>query len=1224
MFMRLILTAIVLLFAFQADSAIIYVNNQIFPSGDGTSWASAYTFLHEAIDNASPNDEIWVAAGIHAPAFGDLNDDGFLLPEGLKIFGGFSGTETVRNQRDWAKNITKMSGNPGVIGQQNYFRTLLNLEGVDIVVDGFTIYNTYSQTLGVGYTTAGVLRATSTNPVSAIFRHCIFEENISGYSAISWDFNGDLEFIDCVFLNNISGNNHLIEVQSDHDLRIENCSFTGNTAVGTNVGVAGNTANLSTVEIYNSIIYGNEMSISLPAHATGSHILIDQPYSGTGISNIFSGDPMFAGPNDQRLKIGSAAIDAGDDSFVTAGKDLGGLSRVYGQSVDLGAYEKYYRGRIYVDVDAAGSNDGTSWLNAYSDLNDALLNASEEDSIWIAEGTYKPNLLDRYASFELPLGVSLFGGFDGTETSLSQRDWESKKTTLSGNIGNLNDSTDNSFHVVTLVQQIAHHIYQVSLDGLIIRGGYAFDPNGPIGADYTLHSGGGCRFQGPDYSTKVVTTLSNCVITENDAASDGGGVLIITPLNLINCRFVNNTATQGAAMKADYTLYMEGSVLFNNTAEFDVLALYGQDVQIVNSTFIENTSSDPTINLNPGNLINSNGSCLIQNCLFYDNYIASNKFFDSPTSLVNCIVQSEYTLTGITATDCIYEIPTFISTANGDYRLCLNSVGIDAGEAYPLLSTQDINGTDRVIGAGIDIGAFETDENDKFRIYVDKDATGNNNGKSWANAYTDLQDALNSVECMAEIWVAQGLYKPTATNDRDIAFEMPSDTRVFGGFDGTETARTQRNWAVNKTIFSGAIGNQTDVTDNSKKLIHIADAGSQVLIDGFEFRRAYSTEGEGYIGGAIQCEEGDLSLRHCDFNLNTGFAASALAMSMGTAVLDNCLFYDNHVAEGGQISSIISPVHIDIRNSTFSKNSHDDQAGHEVHVFAGSTGSAFNTIFWDNINFENVSGPLLDHCIIQGGGTGNLVLDIAPLFSDASVNDFTLLPESPGIDIGLDSPALDFDLANNPALQGILPDLGCYEASSCASLNDDCANLIILNVDDEPLFTSNKCASAGSDQLLSCSQTTGNSVWYGFTAPAEGAVRIVVDNVMPISSNFNVKIGLFDNDCSNLEEISCENSNGSGLSESMDVIGVQPNTPFRIRVEGTDQQVGFYNIRIESLNVGCEADFNNDGMFSTVDLLMIISELGCGAGCFTDINGDGNVNISDLLAFFSFFGENCE
>ena len=87
---------------------------------------------------------------------------------------------------------------------------------------------------------------------------------------------------------------------------------------------------------------------------------------------------------------------------------------------------------------------------------------------------------------------------------------------------------------------------------------------------------------------------------------------------------------------------------------------------------------------------------------------------------------------------------------------------------------------------------------------------------------------------------------------------------------------------------------------------------------------------------------------------------------------------------------------------------------------------------------------------------------------------------------------------------------------------------------------------------------------------------------------------------------------------------MQPNTPFRIRVEGTDQQVGFYNIRIESLNVGCEADFNNDGMFSTVDLLMIISELGCGAGCFTDINGDGNVNISDLLAFFSFFGENCE
>jgi hypothetical protein len=142
-------------------------------------------------------------------------------------------------------------------------------------------------------------------------------------------------------------------------------------------------------------------------------------------------------------------------------------------------------GIIYVDADADPGGLGTSWTDAYTDLQDALADAEAGggDQIWVAAGTYKPtDGDDRTASFHLVNGVAIYGGFAGTETVLGQRDWVSNKTILSGNIGDEETNADNSYHVLRGIDITELTV----LDGLTITGGYAQDT-----ANYDDRFGGG-------------------------------------------------------------------------------------------------------------------------------------------------------------------------------------------------------------------------------------------------------------------------------------------------------------------------------------------------------------------------------------------------------------------------------------------------------------------------------------------------------------------------------------------------------------------------------------------------------------------------------------------------------------------------------------------------------------------------------------------------------------
>ena len=101
---------------------------------------------------------------------------------------------------------------------------------------------------------------------------------------------------------------------------------------------------------------------------------------------------------------------------------------------------------LRVNASAIGINNGTSWADAYVDLQAALAVAKAGDEIWVAAGTYKPtNGIDRGKSFVLVAGTRLYSGFAGTtETTHSQRDGKAHETILSGDIGVQGEISDNS------------------------------------------------------------------------------------------------------------------------------------------------------------------------------------------------------------------------------------------------------------------------------------------------------------------------------------------------------------------------------------------------------------------------------------------------------------------------------------------------------------------------------------------------------------------------------------------------------------------------------------------------------------------------------------------------------------------------------------------------------------------------------------------------------------
>ena len=245
-------------------------------------------------------------------------------------------------------------------------------------------------------------------------------------------------------------------------------------------------------------------------------------------------------------------------------------------------------GVIYVNHLARGKDDGTSWTNAFTDLQDAIIEVGLTEGkteIWVAQGTYKPSVEvggegNRYKAFTMVNNVTIYGGFAGDEVSVDERDFLVNETILSGDIdGDEVLNSGNSYHVVYVTAASTLDETAI-LDGFIITGGNA---NGTPPALTAM--GGGIA------SNTSSVTIKNCLFTENYASAGGAIAINAGAPTISNTTFYSNTAIKGGAISGR-----------------------GDSSQITSCFFSSNSSSD-----NGGAIYNKQNSVTISGCAFSDN-----------------------------------------------------------------------------------------------------------------------------------------------------------------------------------------------------------------------------------------------------------------------------------------------------------------------------------------------------------------------------------------------------------------------------------------------------------------------------------------------------------------------------------------------------------------------------------------------------------------------------
>ena len=267
-----------------------------------------------------------------------------------------------------------------------------------------------------------------------------------------------------------------------------------------------------------------------------------------------------------------------------------------------------------------------------------------------------------------------------------------------------------------------------------------------------------------------------------------------------------------------------------------------------------------------------------------------------------------------------------------------------------------------------EVQALYTSYSAAVTYYARQTASGTGDCLSWTNACT-LQTALGNSLPGVQIWVAQGVYRPSVT-DRSVSFQLKSGVAVYGGFDGVDDGFSDRDWVANPTILSGDMGgddnnadgnniNETaaDIVGNNS--YHVVIGATGATLDGFTITagNANASASPDNQGGGMYNSNSSPTITHVTFSGNAAVSGGGMFNYLSGPTVTNVTFSGNAVSEyGGGVQNYQSPA--TFTNVTFSGNT--AQGGGGVHNYESTSALTFTDATFSG-NSATVAGGGMDN-----------------------------------------------------------------------------------------------------------------------------------------------------------------------------------------------------------------------------------------------------------------------
>ncbi|HOV74488.1 MAG TPA: PKD domain-containing protein [Candidatus Hydrogenedentes bacterium] len=949
------LIALVLAAAPAATAATWFVNKaNASPTQNGLAWSTAFRDIQPAIDAAAKGDEIWVAGGTYGEARAD-ETGAVLMKTGVALYGGFAGNETQRDARDWTTHLTVISG-AAARGGSAAWHTIMGADdavldgfvitggiasGTGDTANGGGMYNAFASPLVVHCTFTGNVAngfggGIHNHQSSPVLFLCSIENNMAAFGAGMYNHISSPKAINCTFATNTaSQSGGAVANRGACSPLYLGCTISGN-AAGDGAGLENNDA--CTPELIRCTVNGNVASNAGGglvarggATVTMRHCTLSNNQAAFG-GGVYC-DTAVAEFSDCSFILNAAVSGAGGAvSFANAWPHVARCAFRANSALRGGALYNangplLLSNGVFWGNTATNGSGGAAYfegpqtalvVNTSFSVNQAQ-NGGVGGAVYCATGapcTFSNDIL--YGDTPSEIGGAtptviysdIQGGHAGTgniQTNPQFRDAAAGDLSLLAGSPCINKGTAGN----APSNDILGTPRPQPSGGLFDMGAYEYGTAGPVAdwraspekgmvplavafADLSLPGTASPLSWLWDFGDGATSTQQNPEHTYTRGGTYTVSLTVTTPAG-------SHTLTRAAHIVVDG----------GPTADFSAAPASGSPPLSVQFTDASVAGRSPITSW------------------AWDFGDGANSTAQSPSHTYTIAGVQTVTLTVDSATGS--STKTMIVNVGGPAAAFTADTTIGYGSLNVQFTNQSTPGTSPITGylwnfgdsttstaanpdhtysapgfytvsltATSAVGSTTETKTDYIRVYrrfyVDAASTASNpNGTSWTMAYKTVQagiDAAFAAGAPAEVWVASGTYAETRANATGSVVLKPG-VDVYGGFDKSETTRSQCNPETNVTILDGTTARA------GARAYHVVLGADNAILDGFTITGGWADDGIEGNGSSEDTGGGMLNYRvaprvsRCVFTGNHAIEGGGMMNAHAAPVITACAFTGN-------------------------------------------------------------------------------------------------------------------------------------------------------------------------------------------------------------------------------------------------------------------------------------------------------------------------------------------